>query len=148
MKQDSVQEPRKQAMGASPATDHRPDVRSRGAWAVACALAVLMRSGLSFLIYRRGRVIERPLSGSLGRPARRNTPGAGEAPLSAPREETPGDQGHGIGLRNVNERIRLNYGDGYGITVESVYGEGTVMKVLIPMRNNLQETTEVESNEN
>lgn len=72
----------------------------------------------------------------------------GEAPLSAPREETPGDQGHGIGLRNVNERIRLNYGDGYGITVESVYGEGTVMKVLIPMRNNLQETTEVESNEN
>ena len=86
-----MQEPRKQAMGASPATDHRPDVRSRGAWAVACALAVLMRSGLSFLIYRRGRVIERPLSGSLGRPARRDTPSAGDEPFSA--DGHPGDLG-------------------------------------------------------
>ncbi len=36
------------------------------------------------------------------------------------------------GLYNVNERIRLNFGEGYGISIESVYGEGTVVSIMLP----------------
>lgn len=36
------------------------------------------------------------------------------------------------GLYNVNERIRLNFGEKYGIFIESTYGEGTVVKVYLP----------------
>jgi two-component system sensor histidine kinase YesM len=37
----------------------------------------------------------------------------------------------GYGLYNVNERIRLEYGDGYGLNVRSVVGEGTTVTVRI-----------------
>lgn len=36
------------------------------------------------------------------------------------------------GLYNVNERIRLNFGEKYGISIESVYGEGTLVNVILP----------------
>lgn len=36
------------------------------------------------------------------------------------------------GLYNVNERIRLNFGEEYGISIESVYGEKTIVSVLLP----------------
>jgi len=36
------------------------------------------------------------------------------------------------GLYNVNERIRLNFGEAYGISIKSEYGEGTVVSVLVP----------------
>ena len=36
------------------------------------------------------------------------------------------------GLYNVNERIRLNFGEEYGIFIESVYGEGTSVRVILP----------------
>ncbi|MBQ8846174.1 MAG: sensor histidine kinase [Lachnospiraceae bacterium] len=36
------------------------------------------------------------------------------------------------GLYNVNERIRLNFGETYGISIKSEYGEGTVVSVLVP----------------
>ena len=36
------------------------------------------------------------------------------------------------GLYNVNERIRLNFGEEYGISILSEYGEGTVVNVLVP----------------
>jgi len=36
------------------------------------------------------------------------------------------------GLYNVNERIRLNFGEEYGITIESNYGEGTTVSVRLP----------------
>lgn len=38
------------------------------------------------------------------------------------------------GLYNVNERIRLNFGEQYGIRLDSSYGEGTVADVILPMR--------------
>lgn len=38
----------------------------------------------------------------------------------------------GIGVRNVQRRLRLYYGDGYGLTYESRPGEGTVVYVRIP----------------
>lgn len=39
----------------------------------------------------------------------------------------------GIGLQNVNERIKLHYGDDYGLQVESRLGQGT--RVIMKIRN-------------
>ena len=36
------------------------------------------------------------------------------------------------GIFNVNERIRLKFGEQYGLTISSVYGSGTCVKVNIP----------------
>lgn len=36
------------------------------------------------------------------------------------------------GLYNVNERIRLNFGETYGISIESTYGEGTCVSISLP----------------
>ncbi len=36
------------------------------------------------------------------------------------------------GLYNVNERIRLNFGEKYGISIESVYGESTIVSIILP----------------
>ena len=36
------------------------------------------------------------------------------------------------GLYNVCERIRLNFGEEYGIFIESVYGEGTSVRAILP----------------
>ncbi len=38
----------------------------------------------------------------------------------------------GIGLLNVSQRIRLHYGNGYGLAVESAPGRGTTVTVRIP----------------
>lgn len=47
-------------------------------------------------------------------------------------EELGGDHGSGVGLRNVNERVRLYYGPEYGLRVESTPGEGTIVSMRIP----------------
>lgn len=39
-----------------------------------------------------------------------------------------------FGLYNVNERIKLDFGDEYGISIESVYKEGTTVTVRLPLR--------------
>ena len=38
----------------------------------------------------------------------------------------------GFGLANVNERIRMNFGMEYGMTIQSVAGEGTTIQIVIP----------------
>ncbi|QJC51068.1 sensor histidine kinase [Paenibacillus albicereus] len=40
--------------------------------------------------------------------------------------------GGSYGIRNVDERIRLRYGERYGIEVGSVYGGGTTVRILLP----------------
>ncbi len=40
----------------------------------------------------------------------------------------------GIGLKNVNARIRLRYGPAYGVTIESELGGGTRITLLLPAR--------------
>lgn len=40
------------------------------------------------------------------------------------------------GLYNVNERIRLNFGEKYGISIESVYGKGTTVNIILPYMEN------------
>lgn len=37
------------------------------------------------------------------------------------------------GLFNVHERIKLRFGEGYGLSVSSVYGQGTCVSVTLPM---------------
>lgn len=39
----------------------------------------------------------------------------------------------GYGIRNVRERIRLNYGERYGVTVESERGKGTKVTIKVPV---------------
>jgi sensor histidine kinase YesM len=38
----------------------------------------------------------------------------------------------GIGLRNVDERLRVIYGENYHLKIESVRGEGTCARIEIP----------------
>lgn len=40
----------------------------------------------------------------------------------------------GMGLSNVEQRIRLHYGDAYGIDVQSAVGEGTTVTLRFPAR--------------
>ena len=42
------------------------------------------------------------------------------------------DPGSGIGLQNVNERLRVIYGANYQLQLDSVPGEGTCARVVIP----------------
>ncbi len=49
--------------------------------------------------------------------------------------EMPGsEQSTGFGLANVNKRIKLNYGTGYGLDIQSKKGEGTSITIKIPVR--------------
>ncbi|MCL6591734.1 MAG: sensor histidine kinase [Firmicutes bacterium] len=47
---------------------------------------------------------------------------------------TSSDEYHGYGVKNVNERIKLNFGDTYGLSYSSRPGQGTVATIKIPAR--------------
>ena len=40
--------------------------------------------------------------------------------------------GSGYGLKNINQRLQLLYGESYGIFFESIYGQGTTVTIKIP----------------
>ena len=42
------------------------------------------------------------------------------------------DSDSGYGIYNVNERLKLYYGEAYGLTLESRQGEGTRAIIVIP----------------
>jgi two-component system, sensor histidine kinase YesM len=44
------------------------------------------------------------------------------------------DTAEGFGIRNVRERIRLFYGERFGVTLESVPGGGTTVRIALPYR--------------
>ncbi|WP_028552943.1 cache domain-containing sensor histidine kinase [Paenibacillus sp. UNC451MF] len=46
-----------------------------------------------------------------------------------------GSMAKGYGLKNVHDRIRLSFGERYGVTAESVEGEGTRMRILLPQED-------------
>ena len=43
-----------------------------------------------------------------------------------------GDDSSGIGLKNVNHRLKTKYGEEYGLTIDSKLGHGTTVKMIIP----------------
>ncbi|MEC0091773.1 sensor histidine kinase [Paenibacillus macquariensis] len=47
------------------------------------------------------------------------------------------DQSIGYGIRNVNERIKLQFGESFGITIESELGVGTTVRIVIPLYREL-----------
>ena len=47
--------------------------------------------------------------------------------------ETTGGSGNGIGLKNVQDRIRMSFGDAYGIEIASKLGCYTKIMVRIPL---------------
>ena len=48
--------------------------------------------------------------------------------------ETDGGSGNGIGLKNVQDRIRMSFGEKYGIDIASKLGCYTKITVCVPMR--------------
>jgi len=50
------------------------------------------------------------------------------------RDETPDTLEKGIGLVNVHQRIRLFYGEPYGVSISSTPGVGTQVEITIPAR--------------
>ncbi|BBI31412.1 sensor histidine kinase [Cohnella abietis] len=44
----------------------------------------------------------------------------------------PSEKGIGYGIRNVDQRIKLQFGKGYGVSIESVVGEGTKVQIRFP----------------
>ena len=41
--------------------------------------------------------------------------------------------GNGIALININQRIILNYGEGYGVTLASTAGVGSEVELTLPI---------------
>lgn len=48
-------------------------------------------------------------------------------------------QGTGVGLLNIDQRIKLMYGEEYGITIRSTMGKGATVYVLLPLINHEEE---------
>lgn len=47
-------------------------------------------------------------------------------------KETGNEVSGGFGLHNVHRRIRLYYGEAYGVQIDSMAGEGTIVSIRIP----------------
>jgi two-component system sensor histidine kinase YesM len=50
-----------------------------------------------------------------------------------------------IGINNVHDRIRLQYGDAYGIRIRSNPNEGTTVELLLPLKKWEEKTDGIES---
>lgn len=48
------------------------------------------------------------------------------------REE--GDEMKSIGLRNIHQRLKIRYGDQFGISLKSFENEGTIVTLTIPVQ--------------
>jgi sensor histidine kinase YesM len=59
--------------------------------------------------------------------------GIGMRPDTLRLMRTSSASGGGYGLRNVEERIKLSYGNDFGIDIGSYYGAGTTVRILLPV---------------
>ena len=50
-------------------------------------------------------------------------------------------------MRNVHQRLRLTYGEGYGVTIFSEPDEGTLVRLRLPARRAEEEREEGASHE-
>ncbi|MCC8065826.1 MAG: sensor histidine kinase [Clostridiales bacterium] len=58
---------------------------------------------------------------------------------SSEKRDPQKSHGNGIGLYNINQRLRLIFGEQYGLSIYSIPGEGTDVEVLMPIRTGLEE---------
>lgn len=58
------------------------------------------------------------------------------------KQETKKEHFSGIGIHNVQDRLKLLYGKDYGIRIESVEQEGTTVVVTLPVRRKAEEKNE------
>ncbi|GKX65783.1 cache domain-containing sensor histidine kinase [Inconstantimicrobium mannanitabidum] len=42
-------------------------------------------------------------------------------------------KGSGYGIKNINERLKLYYGENYGLSYSSIYGQGTTVTIKLPI---------------
>ncbi len=54
--------------------------------------------------------------------------------------ETSGGSGNGIGLKNVQDRIHMAFGEGYGIGIASMLGCYTKIRIRIPLKRHVEES--------
>lgn len=59
--------------------------------------------------------------------------------------ESSGGSGHGIGLKNVQDRIRIAFGEGYGLSIQSRLSCYTKVSVRIPFQTGDQKTEKEEA---
>lgn len=52
----------------------------------------------------------------------------------------------GVGLKNINERVKLLYGSEYGLTITSEVGKGTLAKLVLPRKHLKGDDNHAESN--
>ncbi|MDQ0724853.1 sensor histidine kinase YesM [Paenibacillus sp. W4I10] len=70
-----------------------------------------------------------------------------EAPLASLEASTPGMTGKSYGMLNVQARLRLSFGDEYGIVLESQEGEGTNVTIIHPLMRELPATKQINNEE-
>lgn len=58
------------------------------------------------------------------------------------------ENGRHIGVSNVHQRVKLKYGDAYGVTIDSVEGSYTKVEILLPGADELGGKAYVQSNDN
>lgn len=46
---------------------------------------------------------------------------------------------HGIALVNINKRLKLYYGEEYGLSFSSVSGEGTIVEMFVPLDKDMKQ---------
>ncbi|OMF03380.1 histidine kinase [Paenibacillus amylolyticus] len=70
-----------------------------------------------------------------------------EAPLASLETSSPGITGKSYGMLNVQARLRLSFGDEYGIELESQEGEGTSVTIIHPLMRELPPTKQINNEE-
>ncbi|CAM4427829.1 cache domain-containing sensor histidine kinase [Paenibacillus tarimensis] len=61
-----------------------------------------------------------------------NGPGMDESLLEQLNQGVVKPKGTGVGLRNINERVKLLFGESYGLSIRSKRGEGTCVSIRLP----------------
>jgi sensor histidine kinase YesM len=81
-------------------------------------------------IHDNGCGMEEPKVAALMRAMANGAP-AGESAAAAAAVAAPGAGGR-IGIRNTDKRIKLFFGDGYGLSISSSPGAGTSVEIRVP----------------
>jgi two-component system sensor histidine kinase YesM len=72
-----------------------------------------------------------------------NGPGMSKEFLDGLRSGDIQTKGTGIGLKNVETRIKMEFGESYGININSRISEGTAVKIKIPYLTGFKAREEV-----